>query len=146
MPGSFVEMRIKNQMPLSRLRELHSWGARHAGRNNDYGNKDTRADRNIHDEGVSRRWFKRIVDRVSIAEPPVEIETDNITVEVPASATGVLSGILLKDGESVMGSYGASRASPQSTPATAAKDDASIDRSTPHLGNKKAFTRASVTR
>jgi 2-oxoglutarate dehydrogenase E2 component (dihydrolipoamide succinyltransferase) len=47
------------------------------------------------------RWFKRIGDPVSLDEPLVEIETDGTTFEVPASATGVLSNILLKDGETV---------------------------------------------
>ena len=47
------------------------------------------------------RWFKRVGDPVSVDEPLVEIETDGTTVEVTASATGVLSEILLRDGESV---------------------------------------------
>jgi 2-oxoglutarate dehydrogenase E2 component (dihydrolipoamide succinyltransferase) len=50
------------------------------------------------------RWFKRVGEPVSIAEPLVEIESDDITVEVLAPATGVLSEVLLRDGESVMGS------------------------------------------
>ena len=48
-----------------------------------------------------RRWFKRVGDPVTVDEPLVEIETDNITNEVAASATGVLSEILVRDGESV---------------------------------------------
>ena len=48
------------------------------------------------------RWFKRVGDPVSVDEPLVEIETDGKTVEVTAPATGVLSNILLRDGESVM--------------------------------------------
>jgi 2-oxoglutarate dehydrogenase E2 component (dihydrolipoamide succinyltransferase) len=50
------------------------------------------------------RWFKRVGDPVSIAEPLVEIESDNITIEVLAPATGVLSEVLLRDGQSVVGS------------------------------------------
>jgi 2-oxoglutarate dehydrogenase E2 component (dihydrolipoamide succinyltransferase) len=49
------------------------------------------------------RWFKRVGDPVSIAEPLVEIESDDVTVEVLAPATGVLSEILLRDGRSVTG-------------------------------------------
>ena len=41
------------------------------------------------------RWFKRVGDPVSLNEPLVEIETDGKTVEVPASATALLSDILL---------------------------------------------------
>jgi 2-oxoglutarate dehydrogenase E2 component (dihydrolipoamide succinyltransferase) len=47
------------------------------------------------------RWFKRVGDPVSLDEPLVEIETDGTTVEVTAPATGVLSDILLRDGEGV---------------------------------------------
>ncbi len=47
------------------------------------------------------RWFKRVGDAVSVDEPLVEIETDGTTVEVTAPATGVLSDILLRDGEGV---------------------------------------------
>jgi biotin carboxyl carrier protein len=47
------------------------------------------------------RWFKRVGDPVSLNEPLVEIETDGTTIEVPASATGVLSAILLTDGKTV---------------------------------------------
>jgi len=50
------------------------------------------------------RWFKRVGDPVSIAEPLVEIESDSITIEVLAPATGVLSEVLLRDGQSVVGS------------------------------------------
>ena len=50
------------------------------------------------------RWFKRVGEPVTIADPLVEIESDNITVEVLAPATGVLSEILLRDGQSVVGS------------------------------------------
>lgn len=47
------------------------------------------------------RWFKRVGDPVSVDEPLVEIEADNLTIEVAASATGVLSEILVRDGENV---------------------------------------------
>jgi pyruvate/2-oxoglutarate dehydrogenase complex dihydrolipoamide acyltransferase (E2) component len=47
------------------------------------------------------RWFKRVGDPVSIGEPVVEIDTDNITHEIQAPATGILSKVLVKDGGSV---------------------------------------------
>jgi 2-oxoglutarate dehydrogenase E2 component (dihydrolipoamide succinyltransferase) len=47
------------------------------------------------------RWFKRVGDPVSIDEPLVEIETGGTTLEVRASESGVLSGILLRDGKNV---------------------------------------------
>lgn len=50
------------------------------------------------------RWFKRVGDPVSIAELLVKIKSDNITIEVLAPATGILSEVLLRDGQSVVGS------------------------------------------
>jgi pyruvate/2-oxoglutarate dehydrogenase complex dihydrolipoamide acyltransferase (E2) component len=47
------------------------------------------------------RWFKRIGDPVSIGEPVVEIDTFNLTHDIHAPATGILSKVLVKDGESV---------------------------------------------
>jgi pyruvate/2-oxoglutarate dehydrogenase complex dihydrolipoamide acyltransferase (E2) component len=47
------------------------------------------------------RWFKRVGDPVSIGEPVVEIETYNMTHEIRAPATGILSKIFVKDGGSV---------------------------------------------
>ena len=47
------------------------------------------------------RWFKRVGDAVSIDEPLVEIDTDNLTHEIRAPVTGVLAKILVKDGGSV---------------------------------------------
>jgi pyruvate/2-oxoglutarate dehydrogenase complex dihydrolipoamide acyltransferase (E2) component len=47
------------------------------------------------------RWFKRIGDPVSVGEPIVEIETYTMTHEIQAPVTGVLSEVLLNDGESV---------------------------------------------
>ena len=47
------------------------------------------------------RWFKSVGDPVSIGEPLVEIDTYNMTHEIRAPATGILSQILVKDGGSV---------------------------------------------
>jgi 2-oxoglutarate dehydrogenase E2 component (dihydrolipoamide succinyltransferase) len=47
------------------------------------------------------RWFKRVGDPVSIGEPVVEIDTYNLTREIQAPATGILSKVLVKDGGSV---------------------------------------------
>lgn len=47
------------------------------------------------------RWFKRVGDPVSIDEPLVEIDTYNLTHEIRAPATGVLSKVLVRDGGSV---------------------------------------------
>src|SRR5262249_10162332 len=39
--------------------------------------------------------------RVAVDEPLVELETDKVTIEVPAPAAGVLSEIAVKNGETV---------------------------------------------
>jgi pyruvate/2-oxoglutarate dehydrogenase complex dihydrolipoamide acyltransferase (E2) component len=44
------------------------------------------------------RWFKRAGDPVTFDEPLVEINTDNVTHEIRAPITGVLSKVLVKDG------------------------------------------------
>jgi 2-oxoglutarate dehydrogenase E2 component (dihydrolipoamide succinyltransferase) len=51
------------------------------------------------------RWFKHVGEPVTLNEPLVEIETDGTTVEVPASATGVLSDVLLTDGATVTNQF-----------------------------------------
>jgi 2-oxoglutarate dehydrogenase E2 component (dihydrolipoamide succinyltransferase) len=52
-------------------------------------------------EATIGRWFKRAGDEVKVDEPLVELETDKVTIEVPAPTAGVLSGIAAKDGETV---------------------------------------------
>ena len=47
------------------------------------------------------RWFKRVGDPVSVGEPIVEIETYNTTHDIQAPVTGVLSEVLVNDGETV---------------------------------------------
>ncbi|MEQ8266927.1 MAG: 2-oxoglutarate dehydrogenase complex dihydrolipoyllysine-residue succinyltransferase [Parvibaculum sp.] len=52
-------------------------------------------------EATVAQWFKKPGDTVAVDEPLVELETDKVTVEVPAPAAGVLSEIIAKDGETV---------------------------------------------
>src|SRR6188472_532495 len=52
-------------------------------------------------EATVGQWFKQAGDAVSAAEPLVELETDKVTVEVPAPASGVLSEVAAKQGETV---------------------------------------------
>jgi 2-oxoglutarate dehydrogenase E2 component (dihydrolipoamide succinyltransferase) len=42
-------------------------------------------------EATVGQWFKQAGDSVSADEPLVELETDKVTVEVPAPASGVLA-------------------------------------------------------
>jgi len=52
-------------------------------------------------EATVGKWFKQPGDAVAVDEPLVELETDKVTLEVPAPAAGVLSEIAAKDGETV---------------------------------------------
>src|ERR1700704_1446592 len=52
-------------------------------------------------EATIGKWFKQPGDPVAVDEPLVELETDKVTIEVPAPAAGVLSDIAVKDGETV---------------------------------------------
>src|ERR1700686_3519580 len=52
-------------------------------------------------EATIGRWFKKAGDAVAVDEPLVELETDKVTIEVPAPAAGVLSEVMAKDGETV---------------------------------------------
>jgi len=52
-------------------------------------------------EATIGKWFKKAGDAVAVDEPLVELETDKVTIEVPAPAAGVLSEISVKDGETV---------------------------------------------
>jgi len=42
-------------------------------------------------EATVGQWFKKPGDAVAADEPLVELETDKVTVEVPAPAAGVLA-------------------------------------------------------
>jgi 2-oxoglutarate dehydrogenase E2 component (dihydrolipoamide succinyltransferase) len=52
-------------------------------------------------EATIGRWFKKAGDAVAVDEPLVELETDKVTIEVPAPSAGVLGEIVAKDGETV---------------------------------------------
>jgi 2-oxoglutarate dehydrogenase E2 component (dihydrolipoamide succinyltransferase) len=52
-------------------------------------------------EATIGKWFKKAGEAVAVDEPLVELETDKVTIEVPAPAAGVLSDIAVKDGETV---------------------------------------------
>lgn len=52
-------------------------------------------------EGTVSRWLKKIGDFVKEDEPVVEIMTDKVNTELGAPASGVLSQILIQEGEQV---------------------------------------------
>ena len=52
-------------------------------------------------EATVARWLKKIGEAVAVDEPLVELETDKVTLEVNASAAGVLSQIAADEGANV---------------------------------------------
>ena len=79
-------------------------------------------------EATIGKWFKKAGDMVAVDEPLVELETDKVTIEVPAPAAGVLTDVAVKDGDTVavgalLGAIkegpGAAPAKPQAKPAEA---------------------------
>src|SRR6201990_3228232 len=52
-------------------------------------------------EATIGKWFKKPGEAVAVDEPLVELETDKVTIKVPAPAAGVLSDIAAKDGDTV---------------------------------------------
>ena len=77
-------------------------------------------------EATVGRWFKKPGDAVKADEPLVELETDKVTVEVPAPVAGVLGDILAAQGATVaigalLGALNEGGASPTKGAATAPK-------------------------
>src|SRR5258707_12371064 len=52
-------------------------------------------------EGTVSRWLKKEGDFVKEDEPVVEIMTDKVNTELPSPATGILSKILIQEGDLV---------------------------------------------
>lgn len=52
-------------------------------------------------EATIAQWFKKPGDAIKADEPLVELETDKVTVEVPAPASGTLESIVVNEGDTV---------------------------------------------
>jgi len=52
-------------------------------------------------EATIGQWYKKVGDSVAADEPLVELETDKVTIEVPAPAAGVLEAIAAQPGDTV---------------------------------------------
>ena len=81
-------------------------------------------------EATVAKWFKAEGDAVAVDEPILELETDKVTLEVNATAAGMLSEITAKEGDNVEvgallgmigegGSASAKKAEPAEEPAAA---------------------------
>jgi pyruvate dehydrogenase E2 component (dihydrolipoamide acetyltransferase) len=76
-------------------------------------------------EGTVTKWLKNVGDTIEADEPLLEISTDKVDTEVPANASGILSEILVQEGETVEvgtvlarigGDTGAAPAAPKAEP------------------------------
>src|SRR5436309_8035448 len=102
-------------------------------------------------EGTITKWLKQQGDQVEADEPLLEISTDKVDTEVPSPGSGVLSQILVPEGQTVdvgtklavIGGEGAEATSgsePQSQeappePATQAAADASMAAASEGVGD-----------
>ncbi|MCY3755703.1 MAG: 2-oxoglutarate dehydrogenase complex dihydrolipoyllysine-residue succinyltransferase [Alphaproteobacteria bacterium] len=89
-------------------------------------------------EATVARWMKAPGDAVEADEPLVELETDKVTVEVPAPRTGVLEEILAGEGEevevgAVLGRMAAGAAPARAVPAPKAREPAAAPADAPPL-------------
>ena len=78
-------------------------------------------------EATIAQWYKKPGDAVAMDEPLCELDTDKVTIEVPAQSAGVLAEVVVNEGETVevgalLGSIGegAGTASPAESEAAAA--------------------------
>jgi len=101
-------------------------------------------------EATVAQWFKKPGDTVEMDEPLVELETDKVTVEVPAPAAGVLSEILVSDGDTVevgslLGEIGEGSGAPakkEEPKKEAKKEEAQPQKAEPQKAEAKAETKA----
>ena len=52
-------------------------------------------------EGTVIQWFKAAGEAVNVDEPLVELETDKVTLEIPAPASGTIGEIRFEAGDNV---------------------------------------------
>jgi 2-oxoglutarate dehydrogenase E2 component (dihydrolipoamide succinyltransferase) len=106
-------------------------------------------------EATVGKWLKRQGEAVKADEPLVELETDKVTVEVPAPAAGMLSEILVAEGTTVaigavLGALaeggGAAQSAPKAAPAASPKESptASSSRTPPSPAARKHLDEARI--
>ena len=100
-------------------------------------------------EATIAQWYKKPGDAVAMDEPLCELETDKVTIEVPAQSAGVLAEVVVNEGETVevgalLGSIGEgaeSAASAASEAAAApAEKPSKTDTATEEGEEKKGYT------
>ena len=86
-------------------------------------------------EGTVATWHKNIGDMVETGEIMVEVETDKVMMEVPATISGILAKKLKNEGDSVLSSEALAEISPSNQASNskiaAEENNANTDQSTP---------------
>jgi 2-oxoglutarate dehydrogenase E2 component (dihydrolipoamide succinyltransferase) len=94
-------------------------------------------------EATVGQWYKKVGDQVKADEPLVELETDKITLEVPAPAAGTIEAIEANNGATVgvgallgriggvAAAAGSSAKADKATPAPTGKPDQKTDTTRP---------------
>lgn len=86
-------------------------------------------------EGTVATWHKNIGDMVETGEIMVEVETDKVMMEVPATISGILAKKLKNEGDSVLSSEALAEISPSNQASNskiaAEENNAKTDQSTP---------------
>jgi len=70
-------------------------------------------------EGTLTKWLKKAGDTVVLDEPLFEISTDKVDTEIPSPAAGVLSEVLVQEGQTIQVNSVVARISDGSAPASA---------------------------
>ncbi|MCD7058340.1 2-oxoglutarate dehydrogenase complex dihydrolipoyllysine-residue succinyltransferase [Pelagibacterium xiamenense] len=74
-------------------------------------------------EATIGQWFKKVGDAVAADEPIVELETDKVTIEVPAPVAGTLEAVNVNEGDTVeVGALIAAIAAGEGAPAPKAEE------------------------
>ncbi|SHI97699.1 2-oxoglutarate dehydrogenase E2 component [Shimia gijangensis] len=104
-------------------------------------------------EATVATWFKKPGDAVAVDEMLCELETDKVTVEVPAPSAGVMGDIVAAEGDTVgvnallanivAGDAAAAAPAPAAEAAPAAASGGSVDVMVPTLG--ESVTEATVS-
>ncbi|MEZ5784171.1 MAG: 2-oxoglutarate dehydrogenase complex dihydrolipoyllysine-residue succinyltransferase [Rhizobiaceae bacterium] len=94
-------------------------------------------------EATVGKWFKKVGDAIAADEPLVELETDKVTVEVPAPAAGTLEEISANEGDTVglgaiLGTIGSGSGAKASAPAKGDKAVAQASAPTAAASTKEA--------
>ncbi|QSQ23467.1 2-oxoglutarate dehydrogenase complex dihydrolipoyllysine-residue succinyltransferase [Pyxidicoccus parkwayensis] len=101
-------------------------------------------------EAVVGKWNKKMGDAVSADEPLVVLETDKVTIDVPAPTAGSLSSISFKEGDKVrvgevLGLIEAGAGAAAAKPAAAAAAPAPVQAPAPAAAPAAGDTRATPT-